>query len=116
MKHGILLKYPPSKPPPSEGVFYFYTCVVSAKDLINMFTEELRQQLLLTVRLNSMICIEAEIPPEIYDIDDELKAIYHSRDSFCIWVFSTRVDRNRFVEETIGMSKDQRQEHFNSFS
>ena len=116
MKHGILLKYPSSKPPPSEGVFYFYTCVVSAKDLINMFTEELRQQLLLTVRLNSMICIEAEIPPEIYDIDDELKAIYHSRDSFCIWVFSTRVKRNRFVEETIGMSKDQRQEHFNSFS
>ena len=88
---------------------------VSAKDLINMFTEELRQQLLLTVRLNAMICIEAEIPPEIYDIDDELKAIYHSRDSFCIWIFSTRVERNRFVEETIGMSKDQRQEHFNSF-
>ena len=116
MKLGILCNYPPSKPPPSEGVFYFYTCVVSAKDLINMFTEELRQQLLLTVRLNSMICIEAEIPPEIYDIDDELKAIYHSRDSFCIWVFSTRVERNRFVEETIGMSKDQRQEHFNSFS
>ena len=52
-----------------------------------MFTEELRQQLLLTVRLNAMICIEAEIPPEIYDIDDELKAIYHSRDSFCIWDF-----------------------------
>ena len=42
-----------------------------------MFTEELRQQLLLTVRLNAMICIEAEVPPEIYDIDDELKAIYH---------------------------------------
>jgi len=62
-----------------------------------------------------MICIEAEIPLEICDIDDELKAIYHSRDSFCIWVFSTRVERNRFIEETIGMSKDQRQEHFDVF-
>ena len=61
-----------------------------------------------------MICIEAEIPLEICDIDDELKAIYHSRESFCIWVFSTRVERNRFVEETIGMSKDQRQEHFDA--
>ena len=80
-----------------------------------MFTEELRQQLLLTVRLNAMICIEVEIPQEICDIDDELKAIYHSRDSFCIWVFSTRTQRNRFVEETIGMSKDQRQDHFNTF-
>ena len=27
-----------------------------------------------------MICIKTEIPKEIYDIDDELKAIYHSRD------------------------------------
>ena len=62
-----------------------------------------------------MICIEAEIPLEICDIDDELKAIYHSRDSFCIWVSSTRVERNRFIEETIGMSKDQRQEHFDVF-
>ena len=61
-----------------------------------------------------MICIKAEIPQEICDVDDELKAIYHSRDSFCIWVFSTRVERNRFIEETIGMSKDQRQEHFDA--
>ena len=66
-------------------------------------------------QIYSMICIEVEIPQEICDIDDELKAIYHSRDSFCIWVFSTRVERNRFVEETIGMSKDQRQDHFNAF-
>ena len=62
-----------------------------------------------------MICIEVEIPQEVCDIDDEHKAIYHSRDSFCIWVFPTRTERNRFVEETIGMSKDQRQDHFNTF-
>ena len=62
-----------------------------------------------------MICIEAEIPLEICDIDDELKAIYHSRASFASEFFSTRVERNRFVEETIGMSKDQRQEHFDAF-
>ena len=28
-----------------------------------------------------MICIKTEIPQEICDIDDELKAIYHSKDT-----------------------------------
>jgi len=41
-----------------------------------------------------MICIKTEIPQEICDIDDELKAIYHSKDTVCIWVFETRIDRN----------------------
>mgnify|MGYP001297801837 FL=1 len=59
-----------------------------------------------------MICIKTEIPNEICEIDDELKAIYHSKDSICIWVFKSREDRNRFMEETIGMMRDQRQEYF----
>ena len=53
-----------------------------------------------------MICIKTQIPKEICDIDDELKAIYHSKDTICIWVFNNRVDRNRFMDETIGMMKD----------
>jgi len=40
-------------------------------------------------RVENMICIKSEIPKEISEIDDELKAIYHSNDSFCIWVFET---------------------------
>ena len=28
-----------------------------------------------------MICIKTQIPQEICDIDDELKAIYHSKDT-----------------------------------
>ena len=59
-----------------------------------------------------MICIKAKIPKEIFDIDDELKAIYHSSDSVCIWVFETRDDRNRFMEETVGMMKDEREAYF----
>ena len=59
-----------------------------------------------------MICIKAKIPKEICDIDDELKAIYHSSDSVCIWVFETRDDRNRFMEETVGMMKDEREAYF----
>ena len=47
-----------------------------------------------------MICIKTDIPREICDIDDELKAIYHSKDTVCIWVFKTREDRNRFMDET----------------
>ena len=62
-----------------------------------------------------MFCIKTEIPLEICQIDDELKAIYHSRDSVCIWVFRSRDDRNRFMEETVGMSKEERTGHFASF-
>ena len=63
----------------------------------------------------NMFCIKAEIPQEICDIEDELKAIYHSKDSICIWVFKKREDRNRFVDETAGMMKDERQRHFENF-
>ena len=62
-----------------------------------------------------MICIKTDIPQEIYDIYDELKAIYHSKDAVCIWVFKTREDRNRFMDETVGMLKDEREGHFESF-
>ena len=51
------------------------------------------------------ICIKTEIPQEICEIDDELKAIYHSHDSICIWVFKTREDRNNFMDKTAGMKK-----------
>ena len=62
-----------------------------------------------------MYCIKTEIPQEICDIDDELKAIYHSRDTVCIWVLKSREDRNRFVDETAGMVKSEREQHFRSF-
>ena len=62
-----------------------------------------------------MICIKAKIAEEIYNIDDELKAIYHSKDTVCIWVFKTREDRNKFMDETICMKKDDRQNHFDNF-
>ena len=59
-----------------------------------------------------MICIKIDIPEEICKIDDELKAIYHSKDTVCIWVFRTREDRNKFMDETVGMKKDDRQNYF----
>ncbi len=62
-----------------------------------------------------MICIKAEIPEEINKIDDELKAIYHSNDTVCIWVFKTRDDRNKFMDNTIGMKKDDRQNYLDNF-
>ena len=62
-----------------------------------------------------MYCIKTEIPQEICDIDDELKAIYHSRDTVCIWVLKSREDRNRFVDDTAGMLKDERENHFEYF-
>ena len=59
-----------------------------------------------------MICIKADIPEEICAIDDELKAIYHSDDTVCIWVFKTREDRNNFMDKTAGMKKDDRENYF----
>lgn len=59
-----------------------------------------------------MICIKTKIPKEICEIDDELKAIYHSLDSICIWIFKTRNDRNKFLDETIGMLKKEREDHY----
>ena len=59
-----------------------------------------------------MICINTEIPADICDIDDELKAIYHSRDTVCIWVFKTRQDRNNFMDKTAGMKKNERENYY----
>ena len=56
-----------------------------------------------------MICINANIPKELNDIDDELKAIYHSRDTICFYIFKNREQRNEFVEETKGMKKVNRE-------
>ena len=61
-----------------------------------------------------MICIKAEIPNELSFIDDELKAIYHSKDSICIWVFKSRESRNTFMDNTINMSKAEREKYFNN--
>ena len=60
-----------------------------------------------------MYCIQVDMPHSLCEIDDELKAIYHSKDSVCIWVFDSREDRNNFVDETAGMLKAER-ESYNS--
>ena len=62
-----------------------------------------------------MICIKTDIPEEICKIDDELKAIYHSKDTVCIWVFRTREDRNKFMDKTVGFKKDDRQNYLDNF-
>ncbi len=59
-----------------------------------------------------MICIQVDIPQSVCDIDDELKAIYHSKDTVCIWVFKTRDDRNKFVDDTAGMLKSERENYY----
>ena len=56
-----------------------------------------------------MICINANIPNELNDIDDELKAIYHSRDTICFYIFKNREQRNEFIEKTKGMNKANRE-------
>jgi len=56
-----------------------------------------------------MICINANIPKELNDIDDELKAIYHSKDTVCFYIFKNKEQRNEFIEKTNGMSKNNRE-------
>tara|TARA_B100001248_G_scaffold198772_1_gene153142 strand:+ start:834 stop:1028 length:195 start_codon:yes stop_codon:yes gene_type:complete len=62
-----------------------------------------------------MYCIKVEIPVSLSKIDDDLKAIYHSKDTLCIWVFQTREDRNEFVDDTAGMIKAERENHYKEF-
>ncbi len=54
-------------------------------------------------------CIHTDIPPELSKIDDELKAIYHSKDSVCFFILRTVADRNRFMQETLGMNRAERE-------
>ena len=59
-----------------------------------------------------MLFIQGDIPHSLCEIDDELKAIYHSKDSICISIFGSREDRNNFVDETAGMLKAERESHY----
>ena len=62
-----------------------------------------------------MICIKAEIPKELNDIDDELKAIYHSKDTICFYIFKTRELRNEFIEKTKGINKENREQIYKEY-
>ena len=67
-------------------------------------------------RRMNMICIKAEIPEELSLIDDELKAIYHSTDTVCFFIFKTREKRNEFMERTQGIMKAEREEVYKEYS
>ena len=67
-------------------------------------------------RVINMICIKADIPKELSLIDDELKAIYHSTDTVCFFIFKTRQERNEFMERTQGMMKLEREEIYKEYS
>ena len=62
-----------------------------------------------------MICIKAEIPKKLNDIEDELKAIYHSKDTVCFYIFKTRELRNEFIEKTKGMNKNSREQIYKEY-
>ena len=62
-----------------------------------------------------MICIKAEIPRELNDIEDELNAIYHSKDTVCFYIFKTRELRNEFIEKTKGMNKESREQIYKEY-
>ena len=74
----------------------------------------LPQNLPVQLNGNETLCIvyQVDMPHTLCEIDDELKAIYHSKDGVCIWVFGSREDRNNFVDETAGMLKAERESHY----
>ena len=63
-----------------------------------------------------MICIKANIPEELSQIDDELKAIYHSADTVCFFIFKTQEQRNDFIERTKGMNKLEREKIYEDYN
>jgi len=62
-----------------------------------------------------MICIKTNIPNELSKIDDELKAIYHSNETVCFFIFKSRDLRNEFIEKTKGMNKTDREEVYKEY-
>jgi len=62
-----------------------------------------------------MICIKADIPKELSNIDDELKAIYHSKDTVCFYIFKTRELRNKFIEKTKDLNKVDRESVYKQY-
>ena len=62
-----------------------------------------------------MICVKADIPKELSNIDDELKAIYHSKETVCFYTFKTRELRNEFIEKTKGMNKVDREKVYKQY-
>ena len=63
-----------------------------------------------------MICVKVDIPEELNAIDDECKAIYHSSNSVCFFIFKTLELRNTFIEETKGMMKAERMEVYERYN
>ena len=63
-----------------------------------------------------MICIKANIPEELSKIDDELKAIYHSSDTVCFFIFKKREQRNDCIERTKGMKKLEREKIYEEYN
>ena len=63
-----------------------------------------------------MICIKVNIPQELCEIDDELKEIYHSKDTICFFIFKTRDERNEFMEKTQGMKKAEREQVYKKYT
>ena len=62
-----------------------------------------------------MYYITIDILQSLCEIDDELKAIYHSKDTVCIQVFNNRDERNDFMEKTVGMLKAERESNYEKY-
>ncbi len=60
-----------------------------------------------------MICIPADIPQSLCDIDDERKDDI-SQQRHCVYLgfLKQRNDRNKFVNDTAGMLKSERENHY----
>ena len=63
-----------------------------------------------------MICTKAEIPKELNENDDKLKAIYYSKDTICFYIFKSRDLRNQFIENVKTMNKIQREVIYKQYS
>ena len=56
-----------------------------------------------------MIFIKADIPKELNDIDNKLKAIYYFKNTVCFFTFENREYRNEFIEKTKEITKVERE-------
>ena len=62
-----------------------------------------------------MNCVKTHILKELNNIDDELKAIYHSKNIVCFFIFKNRIQLNEFVKKAKEMTKVERETAYEKY-
>ena len=58
-----------------------------------------------------MNCFKAQIPDHLQSVKDELKAMYQSKDSICIWIFKNVSEKKQIYKRDDWNAKEEIDNH-----